>query len=36
MTEDEQFKQLASNGMLIKRPLLVCDDTVIPGFKEDA
>ena len=36
MTEDEQFKLLASDGMLVKRPLLVCDDTVIPGFKEDA
>jgi arsenate reductase len=36
MTEDEQFKLLASDGMLVKRPLLVYDDTVIPGFKEDA
>lgn len=36
MTEDEQFKLLASDGMLVKRPLLVCDDAVIPGFKEDA
>ena len=36
MTEDEQFKLLASDGMLVKRPLLVCDDTVIPGFKEDS
>ncbi len=35
MTEDEQFKLLASDGMLVKRPLLVCDDAVIPGFKED-
>ena len=36
MTEDKQFKLLASDGMLVKRPLLVCDDAVIPGFKEDA
>ena len=36
MTEDEQFKLLASDGMLVKRPLLVCDDAVITGFKEDA
>ena len=35
MTEDEQFKLLASDGMLVKRPLLVCDDAVIPGFKEE-
>ena len=36
MTEEEQFKLLASDGMLVKRPLLVCDDAVIPGFKEEA
>ena len=36
MTEDEQFKLLASDGLLVKRPLLVCDDAVIPGFKEEA
>lgn len=36
MTEDEQYALLASNGMLVKRPLLVTDDTVIPGFKEAA
>ena len=35
MTEEEQFKLLASDGMLVKRPLLVCDDAVIPGFKEE-
>ena len=34
MSEDEQFKLLASDGMLVKRPLLVCDSAVIPGFKE--
>ena len=36
MTEDEQYALLASNGMLVKRPLLVTDAAVIPGFKEAA
>ena len=35
MSEDEQYKLLASDGMLVKRPLLICNNTVIPGFKED-
>lgn len=34
MSEDEQFRLLASDGMLVKRPLLVSDRAVIPGFKE--
>ncbi|MCR5690015.1 MAG: arsenate reductase family protein [Clostridiales bacterium] len=34
MSEDEQFKLLASDGMLVKRPLLIGDDFVIVGFKE--
>lgn len=34
MSEDEQLKLLATNGMLVKRPLLVTDNTVIPGFRE--
>ena len=34
MSEDEQFKLLASNGMLVKRPFLVGDDFVLTGFKE--
>lgn len=34
MSEDEQFKLLASDGMLVKRPLLVTDDSVCAGFKE--
>ena len=34
MSEDEQFKLLASDGMLVKRPLLVTDSTVLVGFKE--
>ena len=34
MSEDEQFQLLASDGMLVKRPLLICGDTVLPGFKQ--
>ena len=34
MSEDEQFTLLASDGMLVKRPLLVGDDFVLPGFRE--
>ena len=34
MSEDEQYKLLSSDGMLVKRPLLVTDKAVIPGFKE--
>ena len=34
MTEEEQLRLLASDGMLVKRPLLVSEKAVIPGFKE--
>lgn len=34
MSEEEQLKLLASNGMLVKRPLIVTDDLVLIGFKE--
>ena len=34
MSEDEQLKMLATNGMLVKRPLIVDGDTVLVGFKE--
>ena len=34
MSEEEQFKLLASDGMLVKRPLLVTDSAVLVGFKE--
>lgn len=34
MGEDAQFKLLASDGMLVKRPLLETDDAVCTGFKE--
>ena len=35
MSEDEQLKLLATNGMLVKRPLVVMADKVLVGFKED-
>ena len=34
MTEDEQFKLLASDGMLVKRPIIINNDSVLVGFKE--
>ncbi|EXM37999.1 ArsC family transcriptional regulator [Ruminococcus albus SY3] len=34
MTEDEQLKLLATDGMLVKRPILVNEDKVLVGFKE--
>ena len=34
MTEDEMLKLLASDGMLVKRPLLVGEDFVLVGFKD--
>lgn len=34
MTEEEQLELLASNGMLVKRPVVVKGDTVLTGFKE--
>ena len=36
MSEEEQFVLLASDGMLVKRPLLIGDDFVLVGFQEDA
>lgn len=35
MTGEEQFALLASDGMLVKRPLLVGEDFVLVGFKEE-
>lgn len=35
MTEEEQLNLLASDGMLVKRPLLVGDDVVLVGFKTE-
>lgn len=34
MSEDEQLQLLATNGMLVKRPLVVGDGFVLTGFKE--
>lgn len=34
-SDDEKIKLLASNGMLIKRPILVKNNTVLVGFKEE-
>ena len=34
MSEEEQFALLATDGMLVKRPLLIGEDFALPGFKE--
>ena len=34
MTEEEQLRLLASDGMLVKRPLVVLEDAVLTGFRE--
>ena len=34
MTEEEQLRLLATDGMLVKRPLVIKGDTVLTGFKE--
>ena len=34
MSEEEQLKLLATNGMLVKRPLVVGEDFVLTGFRE--
>lgn len=36
MSEEEQLALLASDGMLVKRPILVGDGFVLVGFREDA
>lgn len=35
MTEGDQIKLLATDGMLVRRPLIVGNDFVITGFKEE-
>ena len=35
MSEDEMLKLLATDGMLVKRPLLIGDDFMLVGFKEN-
>lgn len=34
MTEEEQYELLATDGMLVKRPIIVGEDFAVPGFKE--
>ena len=34
MSDEEQIELLASNGMLVKRPLIIEDGRVLVGFKE--
>ncbi len=34
MSEEEQLALLATDGMLVKRPVLITDETVLTGFKE--
>lgn len=34
MSEEEQYELLATDGMLVKRPIIVTEDTVLTGFKE--
>ena len=34
MSENEQLKLLASDGMLVKRPVIVTDTVILTGFKE--
>ena len=36
MTEDEMLALLATDGMLIKRPLLIGESFVLVGFRESA
>lgn len=35
MSEEEQYELLATDGMLVKRPIAVSGDTVLVGFKAD-
>ncbi len=34
MAEDEQLELLSTDGMLVKRPIIVADDFILVGFKE--
>ena len=34
MSEEEQYDLLATDGMLVKRPVIVADDFILVGFKE--
>ena len=34
MNEDEMLEILSTNGMLVKRPLIISNDVILTGFKE--
>lgn len=34
MSEEEQLELLSTDGMLVKRPIVITEDTVLTGFKE--
>ena len=34
MSDEEKIRLLATDGMLVKRPLVITDDHVLVGFKE--
>lgn len=34
MTDEEKYQLLATDGMLVKRPMIITDDVVLVGFKE--
>ncbi|MCD8121056.1 MAG: arsenate reductase family protein [Clostridiales bacterium] len=36
MSEEEQIALLATDGMLVKRPIIVTEDTVLTGFRAEA
>ena len=36
MSEEEQYELLASDGMLVKRPIIVKGDQILVGFKAEA
>jgi len=36
LSEEGQIKLLATNGMLVKRPIVVGDDFVLVGFRDEA
>ena len=36
MTDEEKLQLLSTDGMLVKRPILVTENTVLVGFKEEA
>jgi arsenate reductase len=35
MTEEEQLKLLSTDGMLVKRPILITDNKILVGFREN-